>query len=54
LVEANKPFDLAMYPDRAHGIRKGKNTRLHLYKKMTTFIQENMNSKKDNDIKIKG
>ncbi len=54
LVEANKPFDLAMYPDRAHGIRKGNNTRLHLYKKMTTFIQENMNSKKDNDIKIKG
>jgi dipeptidyl-peptidase-4 len=53
LVEANKQFDLAIYPDRAHGIRKGNNTRLHLFKKMTTFIQENMNSKKDNDIKIK-
>ena len=39
LVEANKPFDLAMYPDRAHGIRKGKNTRLHLYKKMTTILK---------------
>ena len=45
LVEADKPFDLFMYPDRAHGIRKGKNTRLHLYKKMTNFIQENLNSK---------
>jgi dipeptidyl-peptidase-4 len=33
-----------MYPDRAHGIRKGKNTRLHLYKKMTAFIQTNLNT----------
>lgn len=54
LVEANKPFDLAMYPDRAHGIRKGNNTRLHLYKKMTTFIQENLNNNKNNELKIKG
>ena len=44
LVAANKPFDIAMYPDRAHGIRKGKNTRLHLYKKMTDFIQTNLNT----------
>ena len=44
LVAANKPFDIAMYPDRAHGIRKGKNTRLHLYKKMTAFIQTNLNT----------
>ena len=42
LVEANKPFDLAMYPDRAHGIRKGKNTRLHLYHKMTNFIAQHL------------
>ncbi|MDT7832297.1 S9 family peptidase [Flavobacteriaceae bacterium S356] len=54
LIEANKPFDQAIYPDRTHGIFRGKNTRLHLYKKMTSFIEENMNSKKDNDIKIKG
>lgn len=54
LVEANKQFDLAIYPDRAHGIRKGKNTRLHLYKKMTTFIQENLNSKNKKEVKIKG
>ena len=44
MVAANKPFDIAMYPDRAHGIRKGKNTRLHLYKKMTDFIQTNLNT----------
>lgn len=54
LIEADRPFDQAIYPDRAHGIRKGKNTRLHLYKKMTSFIQENLNNKKENDIKIKG
>ena len=42
LVAANKPFDIAMYPDRAHGIRKGKNTRLHLYHKMTNFIAQHL------------
>lgn len=42
LVEANKQFDLFVYPDRAHGIRKGKNTRLHLFKKMTDFVDEHL------------
>jgi dipeptidyl-peptidase-4 len=42
LIEANKQFDLFIYPDRTHGIYKGKNTRLHLYQKMTTFIQEHL------------
>ena len=42
LVEANKQFDLFIYPDRAHGIYRGKNTRLHLYNKMTAFIDENL------------
>jgi len=42
LVEANKQFDLFMYPDRTHGIYRGKNTRLHLYNKMTKFIQSNL------------
>ena len=42
LVAANKPFEIAMYPDRAHGIRKGKNTRLHLYHKMTNFIAQHL------------
>ena len=54
LVEANKDFDLFIYPDRAHGIYKGNNTRLHLYKKMTSFIQESLNSNKDKNVKIKG
>ena len=42
LVDANKQFDLFIYPDRAHGIYRGKNTRLHLYNKMTDFIDEHL------------
>ncbi|WP_456377588.1 S9 family peptidase [Lutibacter sp.] len=45
LIEANKPFDLAIYPDRTHGIYRGKNTRLHLYNKMTSFIKQNLGDK---------
>jgi dipeptidyl-peptidase-4 len=45
LIEANKPFDSEIYPDRAHGIYRGKNTRLHLYNKMTTFINQNLGTK---------
>ncbi|MFK5958727.1 MAG: S9 family peptidase [Lutibacter sp.] len=48
LIEANKPFDQAIYPDRTHGIYRGKNTRLHLYNKMTSFIEENLGEKASN------
>ncbi len=41
LVQANKPFDWAIYPDRNHGIYGG-NTRIHLYTKMTRFVLENL------------
>ena len=41
LVRANKQFDLFVYPDKNHGIY-GKNTRYHLYKKITNFILENL------------
>ncbi|MEO0505812.1 MAG: S9 family peptidase [Bacteroidota bacterium] len=41
LVQANKPFDWAIYPDRNHGIYGG-NTRLHLYTKMTEFVKNNL------------
>ncbi|MGM0391780.1 MAG: S9 family peptidase [Bacteroidota bacterium] len=41
LVQANKQFDWALYPDKNHGIYGG-NTRLHLYIKMTDFIKENL------------
>lgn len=41
LVQANKQFDMAIYPDKNHGIYGG-NTRLQLYTKMTNFIKENL------------
>lgn len=41
LVQANKQFDWAIYPDKNHGIYGGM-TRIQLYNKMTTFIQQNL------------
>ncbi len=41
LVQANKQFEWAIYPDRNHGIYGG-NTRLHLYNMMTDFILEKL------------
>ena len=41
LVNANKQFNLFIYPDKNHGIYGG-NTRYHLYKKMTDFILDNL------------
>lgn len=41
LVQANKQFELFIYPDKNHGIYGG-NTRYHLYEKMTNFIEENL------------
>jgi len=41
LVQANKQFDWAIYPDKNHGIYGGK-TRIQLYNKMTNFIKDNL------------
>ena len=41
LIQADKQFEWMIYPDKNHGIYGG-NTRLHLYKKMTNFIKENL------------
>ncbi|WP_299396466.1 S9 family peptidase [uncultured Gelidibacter sp.] len=41
LIQANKQFEWMIYPDNDHGIYGG-NTRLHLYTKMTNFINENL------------
>ena len=41
LVNANKQFDLFIYPNKNHGIYGGY-TRLHLFTKMTNFIKENL------------
>lgn len=41
LVQANKEFEWAIYPDKNHGIYGG-NTRLHLFNKLTSFIKNNL------------
>lgn len=41
LVQANKDFEMAFYTDKDHGIYGGK-TRVHLYRKMTNFIKNNL------------
>ncbi|PQB05896.1 S9 family peptidase [Aureitalea marina] len=52
LVQANKDFDWLMYPDKNHGIYGG-NTRLHLYRKMTQFIQRSLGEPRSTLIEIK-
>lgn len=39
LIQANKDFEQFIYPDKNHGIYGG-NTRLHLYRMMTRFLEE--------------
>lgn len=41
LIKANKEFDSEYYPNKAHGI-SGSSTRLHLYKRMTDFVLNNL------------
>lgn len=44
LIQADKQFEWMIYPDKNHGIYGG-NTRLHLYKKMTNFINKTLGDK---------
>lgn len=44
LIMANKQFDTYFYPNRNHGIYGGP-TRLHLYTKMTEFLNDNLKGK---------
>jgi dipeptidyl-peptidase-4 len=41
LVDADVDFETMYYPNKDHGIYGG-NTRNHLYRKMTTYILENL------------
>lgn len=41
LVQANKQFDMMMYPDKNHGIYGG-NTRVHLYTLLTNYVKSNL------------
>ena len=49
LIEANKQFDTYIYPNRNHGIFGGT-SRVHLYRKMTDFLNENLKNNQDSDI----
>ena len=60
LIQADKQFEWMVYPDKNHGIYGG-NTRLHLYKKMTNFINKTLgdkleknDKKEETSSKIKG
>ncbi len=41
LIQADKQFEWAIYPDKNHGIYGG-NTRIHLFNKMTDFIKNKL------------
>lgn len=41
LIQADKDFEMMIYPNRNHGIHGG-NSRYHLYKKKTSFLLENL------------
>ncbi|MFH0999452.1 MAG: S9 family peptidase [Bacteroidota bacterium] len=42
LVDANKQFDLMIYPNSNHGIYTGKNTSINLHQKMTDFLLKHL------------
>ncbi|MEN8928862.1 MAG: S9 family peptidase [Flavobacteriales bacterium] len=44
LVKENKQFEMFVYPNKNHGIYGGK-TRLHLFNKMTKFLEDNLMEK---------
>jgi len=42
LVAANKPFQMMEYPNRTHCVCQGKNTTLHLFSLITSFLDEHL------------
>ncbi len=42
LVNSNKQFEMQFYPNSNHGIYTGRNTRIHLYTRLTNFILDNL------------
>lgn len=53
LIAANKQFDTYFYPNRNHGI-SGGNTRLHLYTKMTSFLNDHLKGTQQGSRKFQG
>lgn len=42
LTQANKKFEMAIYPDSNHSIYYGRNTRYHLFEKIAEFFKANL------------
>lgn len=42
LTQANKKFEMAIYPDSNHSIYYGSNTRYHLFEKIAEFFKANL------------
>ena len=42
LTQANKKFEMALYPDSNHSIYYGRNTRYHLFEKIAEFFKANL------------
>ena len=40
LDDANKQFEMQLYPNSNHGIYTGRNTTMHLYTRLTNFITD--------------
>lgn len=51
LIQADKQFEWAIYPDKNHGIYGG-NTRNHLYRKMTEFAHKNLRDRPEKKPKM--
>jgi len=44
LIEAGKPYDLWIYPQKTHSLRGGK-TQLHLFRSMTEYLKEHLQTR---------
>jgi len=44
LVAQGKAFDMMAYPNRTHGISEGEGTTMHLYRLMTGYLEEHLES----------
>lgn len=45
LIEANKPFQLMVYPNRTHCICEGDSTQVHLFTLLTRYVDEHLGGK---------
>ena len=41
LIDAGRPVDLMLYPNKRHGIR-GVEARIHLFNRIVAYLEENL------------